>query len=87
MHQNEAKLSSAAKKSEIAKFSVLQPNTAKCIRMVQNRLVQYKQRGAVQWKWMQLRIVHRRASHCPKLVNWAKLGPDKILDSDFFAFI
>ena len=30
---------------------------------------------------------NRKASHCPKLVNWAKLGPDKILDSDLFAFI
>ena len=43
--------------------------------------------SAVQWEWMQLQIVHRKASHCHKLVNWAKLGPDKILDSDLFAFI
>ena len=74
----------------VAKFSVLQYSSSKSIGMVQNCLVQYViQRGATtkcstaQWEWMQLHIVHRKASHCPKLVNWAKLGPDKILDSSF----
>ena len=60
-------------------FKIVQYSTKGCNCIVQCR--------SVQWEWMQLQIVHRKASHCHKLVNWAKLGPDKILDSDLFAFI